>query len=154
MSHRSRIVLTLLGLALLLQSSNLFYAFFTRVFPLSARLSPWLRAGTATFMVGTFYYLTALAAFFMQKPIIENEHGFENSLESNNETVDEITDSETNNLRIERLNACEFDRKTLLIAGRPFKIDRSIMNPANHLVLSTILLFCALATVLASQLPA
>lgn len=44
------------------------------------------------------------------------------------------------------------DPQQLTIAGRPFKPDLSLKNPANHLIASTLLLFASLTAIFASQI--
>ncbi|MDD2999672.1 MAG: hypothetical protein PHV05_11475 [Candidatus Riflebacteria bacterium] len=47
----------------------------------------------------------------------------------------------------------EISSNAFLIAGRPFKPDLSLYNPANHVVLSATLVFVSLGAIFASQLP-
>ncbi len=117
MNNKSKVILVLLGLTLLLQGGNMFYGFFTRVYPLTAKFSLATQAGVWGLLAGALYYFVSLAGFFLQKPVTEPR------------------------------------KKQMLIAGRPFKADWSFFNPTNHLILSTILLFCSFAAILVSQLP-
>lgn len=117
MNKKQKAILTILAFALLLHSGNLFYAYITRVYPLTAKFSPVLQAGVSGLLAGALYYFVALAGFFLQKPAVEP------------------------------------DKKRILIAGRPFKADWSLFNPTNHIIVSTILLFCSFAAILFSQLP-